>query len=116
MTGRGAIPFGLKSYGVLHGVMILQYNEPITFGKNGTFAQLSPIGFDLTEDGPFQIDLQFAQAAFMPINPVIQFFVQAVHRAFLAFGRFAQGNQIGFNPAKNPAYIIIANWHAFLNF
>jgi hypothetical protein len=32
--------------------MILQYNEPITFGKNGTFAQLSPIGFDLSEDGP----------------------------------------------------------------
>jgi hypothetical protein len=30
--------------------MILQYNEAITFGKFGTFAQLSPIGFDVSED------------------------------------------------------------------
>lgn len=30
--------------------MILQYNEPVTFGKSGTFAQLSPVGFDVSED------------------------------------------------------------------
>ncbi len=30
--------------------MSLQYNEAITFGKSGTFAQLSPIGFDVSED------------------------------------------------------------------
>lgn len=34
------------------GLLILQYNEAITFGKTGSFAALSPVGFDMSENGP----------------------------------------------------------------
>ena len=36
----------------------MQYNEAITFGRSGSFAQLSPIGFDLSEDGPLSWTVQ----------------------------------------------------------
>lgn len=62
------------------GFLILQYNEAITFGKSGSFAELSPIGFDLSEDGPLSWTIQQScefQASLAIPRQDIAFFISA---------------------------------------
>lgn len=62
------------------GFLILQYNEAITFGKSGSFAQLSPIGFDLSEAGPLSWTVQQScefQASLSIPRQDIAFFINA---------------------------------------